>query len=44
MEEIYSAYKVEQINDHLFIVTYKSNNKEIGVNDMTVDDSEMCVR
>jgi len=31
--------RVEQINDHLFIDTYKSNNIEIGVN-----DSEMCVR
>jgi len=32
--------KVEQINDHLFIYTDKSNNiKKNGVN-----DSEMCVR
>jgi len=36
--------KVEQINDHLFIDTYKSNNIQIGVNDMTVKDSEMCLR
>jgi len=36
--------KVEQITDHLFIDTYKSNNIKIGVNDMTVNDSEMCVR
>jgi len=36
--------KVEQIIDHLFIDTYKSNNIKIGVNDMTVNDSEMCVR
>jgi len=36
--------KVKQINDHLFIDTYKSNNIKIGVNDMTVNDSEMCVR
>jgi len=36
--------KVEQINDHLFINTYKSNNIQIGVNDMTVNDSEMSVR
>jgi len=36
--------KVEKINDHLFIDTYKSNNINIGVNDMTVNDSEMCVR
>jgi len=35
---------VEQINDHLIIDTYKSNNIKIGVNDMTVYDSEMCVR
>jgi len=35
---------VEQINDHLFIDTYESNNIKIGVNDMTVNDSEMCVR
>jgi len=27
-----------------FIDTYKSNNIKIGVNDMTVNDSEMCVR
>jgi len=44
MEEIYSAQKVEQVNDHLFIDTYQSNNIKIGVNDMTVNDSEMCVR
>jgi len=30
--------KVEQINDHLFIDTYKSNNIKIGVNDMTVNE------
>jgi len=36
--------KVEQINDHLFIDTYKSSNIQIGVNDMTVNDSEKCVR
>jgi len=36
--------KVEQINDLLFIDTYKSNNIKIGVNDMTVNDSEMRVR
>jgi len=33
--------KVEQINNHLFIDNYKSNNIEIGVNDKTVNDSEM---
>jgi len=36
--------KVEQIHDHLFMDTYKSNNITIGVNDMTVNDNEMCVR
>jgi len=36
--------KVEQINDHLFIYTYQSNNVKIGVNDMTVNESEKCVR
>jgi len=36
--------KGEQINDHLFIDTYKSNNIKIGVNDMMANDSEMCVR
>jgi len=36
--------KVEQINDHLFLETLKSNNIKIGVNDMTVNDSEMSVR
>jgi len=36
--------KVEKINDHLFIDTNKLNNIKIGVNDMTVNDSEMCVR
>jgi len=34
--------KVEQINDHLFIDTYKSNNIKIGENDMTVNDRK-CV-
>jgi len=36
--------KVEQINDHLFIDTYKLNNITIGVYVMTVNDSKMCVR
>jgi len=36
--------KVEQINYHLFIDTYKSNNIKIGVNDMTVNDNEMSAR
>jgi len=35
--------KVDQSNDHLLIDTYKSNNINIGLNDMTVNDSEMCV-
>jgi len=35
--------KVDQVNDYLFIVTYKSNKIKVGVNDMTVNDSEMCV-
>jgi len=34
--------KVEQINDYLFIDTYKYNNIKIGINYMTVNDSEMC--
>jgi len=34
--------KVEQINDHLFFDTYKSDNNKIGVNDMTVNDRK-CV-
>jgi len=34
--------KVEQINDYLFIDTYKSDIIKVGVNDMTVNDSEMC--
>jgi len=36
--------KVEQIDDQLFIDTCKSNNTKIGVNDMTVNGSEMWVR
>jgi len=36
--------KVEQINDYLFIDTYQSNKIQIGVNEMPVNDSEMCVR
>jgi len=44
MEVIYSAWKVEQINDYLFIDTYKSNKVKIGVKIMTVNDSERCVR
>jgi len=33
--------KVEQINDYLFIDTWKSNKIQIGVDEMTVNDSEM---
>jgi len=44
MEDIIVPKKVEQINDHLFIDTYKSNNIMIGMIDMTVNDSEMCMR
>jgi len=40
----FTVPKVEQINDYLFLDTYESNNIQIGVNDMTVNDSEMCVR
>jgi len=36
--------KVEQISDHLFIDAYKSNKIKTGVNEITVNDSEMCVR
>jgi len=36
--------KVEQINDLLVIDTYKSISIQIGVNDMTVNASETCVR
>jgi len=36
--------KVEQINDYLFIDTYESNKITIGVNEITVNDSEICVR
>jgi len=35
--------KVEHINDYLFIDTYKSNKIKIGVNEMPVNDSKMCV-
>jgi len=36
--------KVEQINDHLFLDTYKSNNIKTGMHDKTANDSETCVR
>jgi len=35
---------VEQINDYLFVDTHKSIEKKIGMNEMKVNDSEMCVR
>jgi len=45
MEVIYSAYKVhELIKDYLFIYTYKSNKIKISMDEMTMNDSEMCVR
>jgi len=34
--------KVEQINDHLFIDTYKSNNTQIGVNDRVSLTNILC--
>jgi len=34
MEVIYNANKVEQINDYLFVDTYKSNNLKIGMCDV----------
>jgi len=36
--------KVEQNNEYLFVGTYKSNKRKIGANEMTVNNSEMCVR
>jgi len=35
---------VEQINDYLFIDTYKSNKMKIGMNEFRVNDSEMSMR
>jgi len=35
--------KLEPINDYNYSLN-KSNSIKIGVNDMTVTDSEMCVR
>jgi len=35
--------KLKKTNDFLFTETYKSNNIKIGVNDFTVNDSELCV-
>jgi len=36
--------QVEQINDYLFIDNDKSNKIKIGMNEMTVNDSEMSTR
>jgi len=45
MEVIYSDFKkLNQINVYLFIDNYKSTKIKIGVIEMTVNDSERCVR
>ena len=44
MEVIYSADKIEQINVNLFLDTYNSNNKKIGMNKMRMNDDEMSMR
>jgi len=36
--------KVEQINDYLFMNTYKSNDIKRGMNEMRVNDNEMSTR
>jgi len=36
--------KVEQINDYLFIGTYKSNKIKIGMIETRVNDSEMSTK
>jgi len=43
MEEIYSLKTLNEYNYYLFIDTYKSNKIKIGVNEMTVNGSEICV-
>ena len=35
--------KVEQINVNLFLDTYNSNNKTIGMNEMKMNDDEMSM-
>jgi len=35
---------VEQMNDYLFIDTYKSSQIKIGMKEMRVNESEMFVR
>jgi len=42
--EIYSDLTVELINDYLFIDTNKSNNINVGVNEMTVNGIVKCGR
>jgi len=45
MEVIYSVKKLNKLNnDFFFIDTYKSNKIKIGVNELTVNDREMCAR
>jgi len=41
MEAIIVPKRVEQINDYLFVDTYKSS-KTICVDEMSVNDREMC--
>ncbi len=36
--------KVEQINVNLFLDTYNSNSKKIGMNEMRMNDDEMSMR
>ena len=36
--------KVEQINVNIFLDTYNSNNKKIGMNEMRMNDDEMSMR
>jgi len=36
--------KVEQINDYLFVDTYKSNKIKVGMNEIRANDSKMCMR
>ena len=36
--------KVEQINVNLFLDTYNSNDKKIGMNEMRMNDDEMSMR
>ena len=36
--------KVEQINVNLFLDTYNSKNKKIGMNEMKINDYEMSMR